>query len=189
MTEEADHEGDDQATSSLMASVFDSLQPSTPNQRPSVLKRMGRDSTPRPSVFQRLRGGKSPKPFVFTRIKTGGKSSSSSLAQDENFVFTRLSEVKEVQSFIPSCTTLDVKTDGSLKVERHTLVITNCKASSTSKGKSQGDGQASFHPITICEAVHLEDDSESTEALEIPENLGDFQHGLASGNFLNRHFP
>jgi len=31
--------------------------------------------------------------------------------------------------------TLDVKTNGSLKVRRHPLVITNCEASSTSKEK------------------------------------------------------
>jgi len=85
--------------------------------------------------------------------------------------------------------TLDVKTVGSLKVKRCTLVITNCEASSTSREKIQRDGQASFHSVTVPEAIDLEDDTESTEVLEIPENLGDFQHGLASGKFLNCHFP
>jgi len=68
-------------------------------------------------------------------------------------VFTRLGEVKEVQNYMPSCmkhiSTLDVKTDGSLKVKRHTLVITSCEASSNSKEKIKEDGQVSSHPITV----------------------------------------
>ena len=55
---EADHEGDDQAITSLGASVFDRLQPSTPHQRPSVFKRMGGGKTPKLSVFQRMQGSK-----------------------------------------------------------------------------------------------------------------------------------
>jgi len=78
---------------------------------------MEKDKTPKPFVFRRLKGGKQPKPSVFLRIKKGGKFSSSSLAQDENFVFSRLGEVNEVQSFIPSrmrrLSALDIKTDGS----------------------------------------------------------------------------
>ena len=84
--------------------------------------------------------------------------------------------------------TFNVQTHGSLKVKRRTLVITNCEVSSTSKEKIQRDRQASFHLVTVREAVDL-DDTESTEALEIPENVGDFQHGPTSGKFLNRHFP
>jgi len=56
--------------------------------------------------------------------------------------------------------TLDVKTDGSLKVKRHTLLITNCEANLNSKEKIKRGGQASFHPITIRDANNLEDDTE-----------------------------
>jgi len=53
-------------------------------------------------------------------------------------MFSRLGEVNEIQSSIPSCmkrvSTLDVKNDGSLKVKRRTLVITNYDTNSNSKG-------------------------------------------------------
>jgi len=103
-------------------------------------------------------------------------------------MFNCLGEVNEVQSSVPShmkrISTLDVKTDGSLKVKRRTLLT-----SSTSKEKIQRDGQASFHPVTVREAIDLEDDTESTKTPEIPENVGHFQHGLTSGKFLNHYFP
>jgi len=152
-TEEVDNEGGDQATSSPKSSVFDRLQPSTPHQRPSIFKRMGRDRIPKPYVFQSLKGVKPPKPSIFTRIKIRDKFSSSFPTQEGNFEFSRLGEVNRVQCSIPSrmkcISSLDVKTEGSLKVRRRTLVITNCEANSTSKEKIQWDGQASFHPITV----------------------------------------
>jgi len=58
MAKEARNGKGDNGTSSLKSLVFDRLQPSTPHQRPSVFKRMGRNKTPNPSVFQRLEGGK-----------------------------------------------------------------------------------------------------------------------------------
>jgi len=60
--------------------------------------------------------------------------------------------------------TLDVKTDVSLKVKRHTVVITNCKDSLNSKEKIKRDGKVSFHPITILEANDREDETKSTDA-------------------------
>jgi len=117
---------------------------------------MGRDKTPKLSVFQRLRGSKSRNPSIFTRIKTGGKFSSSSLAQDGNSVFNRLGEVNKVQSSVPSrmksVSTLHVKNDGSLKVKRHTLVITSYETSPNSKGKIKDEEQTSSHPVTVREA-------------------------------------
>jgi len=52
--------------------------------------------------------------------------------------------------------TLDVKTDGSLKVKRCTLVITNCEASSNSKDKIKDKEQASSNYVTIGQAEGLE---------------------------------
>jgi len=85
--------------------------------------------------------------------------------------------------------TLDVKTDGSLKVKRHTLVITNCEASSKSKEKIKGEEQPSSHPATIWEADDLKAETGSTKTLEIPENVRDFQHDLANGKILQHQFP
>jgi len=159
----------------------------------SVFKRMGRDKTPMLSMFQRLRGGKSPKPFVFTRIKMGGKFLSSSPAQDRNSVLSRLGKLNEVQSSVPSSrkrvSTLGVKTDGSLKVKICTLVITNYGTSSNSRGKIKDEEKPSPHPFIVWETGDLKAESRSNEALEIPENVEDLQHGLASGKFLKHHFP
>ena len=71
----------------------------------------------------------------------------------------------------------DVKTNGSLKVKRRTLVITSCEE------------QPSSHPARVWEADDLKVENGLTEALEIPENVGDFQHGPASDKFLKHHFP
>jgi len=59
---------------------------------------------------------------------------------------------------------LDVKIDRFLKVKKRTLAITNCDARSNSKDKIKGDGQASFHPVTIREVDNLEDETESAKA-------------------------
>ena len=85
----------------------------------------------------------SPKSSVFIRISRGKKPSSSSRAQAESSVFNRLGEANKVHSFVPSymkcVSTLDVKIDGSLKVNRRTFVITSCKASSNSKDETKDD--------------------------------------------------
>jgi len=79
----------------------------------------------------------------------GKKPSGSSPAQIESSVFNRLGETNEVQSFVPShmkcVATLDVKIMGSLKVKRHTLVITNCEASSNSKDEIKDEDKVSFN--------------------------------------------
>jgi len=158
--------------------VFDKWQPSTAQQRPFVFTRMGKGKIPKPSVFQILQERKQSKPSIFTRIKIGGKSSNLSPAQDKNFVFSSLGEVNEIQSLVLSrmkhIFTLDAKTDGSLKVKRCTLVITNCEASWNSKEKIKGDGQASLHPVTIQETNDLDDDTKLVEALETSENTEGF---------------
>ena len=151
------------------------------------------EKTPKLYVFQRLRGGKLPKPSVFNIIKIKGKVSNSSSAQDGNSVFSRLGKLNEVQSSIPSrkqhISTLDVKTDGSLKVKRRTLVITSYRTSSNSKGKIKDEVQPSSHPITVREANALMAETRLIKPLEIPKNVGDFQHALVSGKFSKHHFP
>jgi len=52
--------------------------------------------------------------------------------------------------------TLDVKIDGSLKVKRRTLVITNCDTSSNSKDEIKDKDHVSSNYITIREADDLE---------------------------------
>jgi len=54
--------------------------------------------------------------------------------------------------------TSDVKSDGSLKVKRRTLVITSYQTSSNAKGKIKDEEQPSSPPITIREDDDLEDD-------------------------------
>jgi len=79
-------------------------------------------------------------------------------------VFNRLGEAREVQSLIPSCmkrvSMLDVKIDGSLKVKRRTLVITNYDASSNSKDKIEEEDQVSSNHNMIREVDDLETEIE-----------------------------
>jgi len=84
--------------------------------------------------------------------------------------------------------TLDIKTDGSLKVKRCILVITSCEGSSNSNEKIEGGGQASFYLVTIREADNLENETESAEAPKTFENAKDFQQDPTYGKFLKRHF-
>ena len=136
MTEEVGNDNSDNATSNPK-SVFSKLKPLTAQQRPSIFSKMGNNNTPKSSAFYRLKGDKQPKSSVLGRIKTMGKSSSSSPVQDSNSVFSFLGEVNEVQSSIPSrmklIFSLGIKTDGSLKVKRFTLVIPSYEASSNSR--------------------------------------------------------
>jgi len=67
--------------------------------------------------------------------------------------------------------TLDVKTNGSLKVKRHTLAITSYATSSNSKGKIKDEEQPSSHPVTVREANDLEANTQSTEVPNTSENV------------------
>jgi len=91
-------------------------------------------------------------------------------------VFNCLGETNEFQSFVSSCITrvftLDVKIDGSLKVKRHTSVITNYDANSNSKDEIKYKDQVSSHHITIQEADDLETEVELAEALTTLEDGG-----------------
>jgi len=61
---------------------------------------------------------------------------------------------------------LDVKTDGSLKMQRRTLVINSYEASSNSKGKIKEEEQASSNHVTVEEAENLKAEVKLVEALE-----------------------
>jgi len=193
MTEKANVDVSDHAIFSSRPSVFDRLEPLTPEQRPSVFSRMEQDKTPKSSIFHRLKGDKQLKSSIFTIIKIGGKSSSSLLAQDGNSMFSRLGEVNEVQSSVPSrmkrISALDIKTDGSLKINKYTLVITSCEASSNSNGKIKDEEQASSHLVVVQEADNLKAKTEVAEASETSKNTEDFQYSPTNGKFLKCYFP
>jgi len=89
-------------------------------------------------------------------------------------VFSRLGEMKEVQSSVPlrikRISSLDVKIDGSLKVKIRSLVITNYETRSNSKGKIKGEEQASSYPVTVREADDQKAKTGSTERQK-PEKM------------------
>jgi len=82
-------------------------------------------------------------------------------------MFSRLGEVNEVQSFVPSrmkpITALDIKTNGCLKVKKCILVITSCKARSNLKDKIKDEEQASSHFVVVREADDLNDETKLAE--------------------------
>ena len=86
-------------------------------------------------------------------------------------MFSHLSEMNEVQSSVPLrmkyISTLDVKTDGSFKVKRHALVITNYETNSNSNSKIKDEEQVSSQLVTFREANDLKAETGSTKALEI----------------------
>ena len=136
----------------------------------------GKDRAPKLFMFQRLKEDSQPKPSILIRIAKGKKPSGSSPVQAESSVFNRLGEANEVQSLIPSrmkrVSMLDVKIDGSLKVKRRTVVITNYDASLNSKEKIEEEDQVSSNHIMIREADDLETEVEPVEALTTLEDGG-----------------
>jgi len=58
-----------------------------------------------------------------------------------------------------------------------------------SKGKIKDEEQSYSHPVTVRDVEDLKAKTGSPKALEIPKNVGDFQHGPVSGKFLKRDFP
>ena len=141
------------AMSNTKPSVFDCLRSPTSQQHPSMFCRMRKDKALMPSVFLTLKGDKQLKSSVFTNIKGDEKSLSSLSAQARSSAFNYLGETNEVHSFIPSLinciSTLDVKTNGSLKVKRRTLVITGLKANSNSNGKVKEKEQVSSNTSQV----------------------------------------
>jgi len=89
-----------------------------------------------------------------------------------------MSEVNEVQSSVYSCRkcifTLGVKTNDSLKVKRNIAIITNCEASSNSKGKIKEEELTTSDHVIVREASNLEAEVESAGALEWTINAKGF---------------
>jgi len=75
-------------------------------------------------------------------------------------MFSRLGEINEVQSSIPSCinrvSTLHVKMDASLQVKRCTLVLTGYGANASSKERTEEEEQVSSNHVTVQEADDLD---------------------------------
>ena len=90
-----------------------------------------------------------------------------------------MDETNVVQCFIPSrvkrVSTLDVKTNGSLKVKRHTLVITSYEVSSNSKGKVEDEEQISSNHVTFQEINDLEAKVKPTAITKTLEDGGKLQ--------------
>jgi len=66
--------------------------------------------------------------------------------------------------------TLDVKIEGTLKVTRHTLVITSCDASWNSKDEIKDEDQVFSNHSKIREA---DDQETAVEPVEPPNNVED----------------
>ena len=68
------------------------------------------------------------RPLVFNKITKSRESSNPLPQEQKGSVFNGLGDENEVQSSIPSrmrqFSTFDVKTDGSLRVKRYTMVFT-----------------------------------------------------------------
>jgi len=67
--------------------------------------------------------------------------------------------------------TLDVKTDGLLKVKRGTMVFTSHKTNSSSSERTKEVEQASFKHITVQEANDLDFKIKLTEASKTLEDV------------------
>jgi len=113
-------------------------------------------------------------PSIFARIGASEKSSSSQLQHEKSSAFNRLGVINEVQSSIPSrmkrFSSLDVKTNGSLRVKRRTVVFTGQRKNSSSNKEAEEEEVVSSTHITIHEC----DDSDSEiELAETPKTFED----------------
>jgi len=167
-------------------------------QRTSVFERIGR-LTPRVSAFERLgrkdeRGSSkqvdeyatTSKTSVFHRLGTKRKSlSERRLLEHENQDSCDVTDDKEIHSVFPSRmkrkTVLSITTDGSLKVKRSTIVVTNQFHGETKKeedeaitvGSQMEDSnltQSSYH-ITVEEGPDIDDTDDDVQ--EAPPQLED----------------
>jgi len=84
--------------------------------------------------------------------------------------------------------TLVIKTDDSLKVKRHTLVIISCEGSWNPKERIKKEEEGFSNPIIVREADDLEVKVEQTGALKKTVNRKGFQCGLVNGKFLEHYF-
>jgi len=139
-----------------------------------VFDRVKNGKISKSSAFWRLKLGTQPKRSVFTRIKSGEELASSPSAQEKGSVFGRLSKINKVQSVIPShmkrLSTLDVKTEGSLRVKRHTVVFTGHRVNPGLKEELKQEEQASSNHIIVQE---VDDSDAEIELTETPKTLED----------------
>ena len=177
--EEVDVSEDENASPNPESSVFDRLQSSTSKKRPSVFAhiRKGKDNSC--YVFNRIKDHPQPKPSIFTKIGAGEKSLNSQLQHEKSYAFSRFGVINEVQSSIPSCmkrfSSLDVKTDGSLRVKRRTVVFTGQQKNSNSIEETEKDKAVSSNHITIHECDNSGSEIELAETPKILEDRGRLQ--------------
>ena len=101
--EEINDDKGDNVKTNPKSSMFDRLQPSILQQRPYVFSWIKTNKTSKSSMFLNPKVDKHLKSSIFTRIKKCEKSSSSQPSQERDLVFSRSSEMNEIQNFIPSC--------------------------------------------------------------------------------------
>ena len=175
-TEEVDVSEDKNSYPNPKPSVFDMLQSSTSKKHPLVFARIGKGKDHRCSVFNRIKDDPRPKPSVFSRIGAGEKSSNSQLQHEKSSAFSHLGVINEVQSSISSCmkrfSTLDVKTDSSLRVKRCSVDFTGQRKNSGSNEEAEEEEAVSSNHITIRECDDDDSDSE-IELVETPETFED----------------
>jgi len=158
----------------LKPSVIYRLQPSTSKKCPSVFTRIRNGKNHKISVFNRIKDVPHPKHSIFARMKTDKKSSSSRLQRQKSSMFSRLGVINEVQSSIPShmkrFSSLDVKTDNSLRENRSTVIFTSQQNNSNSNQEAEEEEVVFSNHIT----THECDNSDSEiELAETPESFED----------------
>ena len=124
------------------------------------------------STFNRIKDGSQLKPSIFIRIKTVEKPSNCMVQLEKSYAFSRIGVINQVQNSIPSgiryLSTLDVQTNGSLRLKRHIKVFTCQQKSFNSNEEMEKEQVASNNHITIRE---YDDPSSKIELTETPETL------------------
>jgi len=107
-------------------------------------------------------------------MRASEKSSNSQLQHEKSSTFSHLGLINEVQSSIPSrmkrFSSLDAKTDGSLRVKRHTVVFTGQQKNSGSNEAAEEEEVISSNHITIHECDDLDS---GIELAETPKTFED----------------
>jgi len=170
--EEVDESEEESASPNPKPSVFDRLQSPTPRKCSSVFTLIGKGKGHKISVFNKIKDVLQPRRSLFARIKTGEESSSSRLQQEKSSAFSHLGVINEVQNSIPSrmkrFSSFDVKTDGSLRVKRRTVIFTGQQNNSNSSNEAEEKEVVPSNHIT----AHECDDSDSEiELAETPETF------------------
>ena len=152
LVEEAEQSEDESVSPNPTTSVFDWLQSSTSKKCMSVFTYTGKEKDRKISVVNRIKDGPKPKRSIFAIIKTSEMSSSSWLQQVKSSAFSGLGVINEVHSSIPSqmkgFSSLDVKTDGSLRVKRRTVIFMGQQNNSNSSNEAEEEEVVHSNHIT-----------------------------------------